>query len=131
MSPKQTRQIEYLDQVGYDFMAAAFAVYNELGNGFLEEVYQEGLEMELAGRQMPFISKPKLTIYYKGRLLNKKYEADLIISGEIIAELKAVKNILPEHEAQLMNYLKATRKKIGYVVNFGAHPKLQWQRRVL
>jgi len=120
----------YLQQEGYDFMNACFAVHNELGGGFLEEVYQESLEMELTDRGIPFVSHPKLQIYYKGRPLKKFYEADLIVIGEILIELKAVKALLPEHEAQLINYLRATRKRVGYLVNFAA-PRVQWQRIIL
>ena len=117
-------------QQGYDFMAAVFDVYNEMGSGFLEEVYHESLELELSSRAMSFVSKPKLTLFYKGRPLQKQYEADLII-GEIVVELKAVKALAAEHEAQLINYLKATRKRVGYLVNFGSFPKLEWRRFVL
>ena len=120
----------YLRQEGYDFMNACFAVHNELGGGFLEEVYQESLEMELTDRGIPFVSHPKLQLYYKGRPLKKFYEADLIVIGEILVELKAVKALLPEHEAQLINYLRATRKRVGYLVNFAA-PRVQWQRIIL
>jgi GxxExxY protein len=112
-------------------MAAAFDVYNEMGGGFLEEVYQESLEIELTERQIPFISRPKLTLYYKGRPLKKHYEADLIVIGEILVELKAAKTLAPEHEAQLINYLKATGKRVGYLINFGSFPLLQWKRLVL
>ncbi len=118
-------------QEGYDFMAVAFEVYNEMGSGFLEEVYQESLELELTERGIPFVAQPKLTIYYKGRPLKKHYEADLIIVGEIVVELKAHKTLAPEHEAQLLNYLKATRKRVGYLVNFGAFPRLEWKRLVV
>lgn len=118
-------------QEGYDFMAAAFAVYNEMGSGFLEEVYQESLEFELTDRGIPFVSRPMLPLFYKGRQLLKRYQADLIVVGEIIIELKAVRALAPEHDAQLINYLKATRKKVGYLVNFGAFPKLEWKRLVL
>ena len=118
-------------QQGYDFMAAVFDVYNEMGSGFLEEVYHESLELELSSRAMSFVSKPKLTLFYKGRPLQKQYEADLIIIGEIVVELKAVKALAAEHEAQLINYLKATRKRVGYLVNFGSFPKLEWRRFVL
>lgn len=118
-------------QQGYDFMAAVFEVYNEMGHGFLEEVYHESLELELIQRGIPFVSKPKLLLSYKGQLLKKQYEADLIVVGEIIVELKAVKNLLPEHEAQLINYLRATRKRVGYLINFGSFPKLEWKRFVL
>ena len=120
-----------LQQEGYDFMAAAFEVYNELGSGFLEEPYQEALEIELTERGIPFVAKPKLPIFYKGHQLRKTYEADLIVTDGIIIELKAVHLLAPEHEAQLINYLKATRKRVGYLVNFGSFPKLQWKRLVL
>lgn len=120
----------YLQQEGYDFMNACFAVHNELGGGFLEEVYQESLEMELTDRGIPFVSHPKLQLYYKGRPLKKFYEADLIVIGEILIELKAVKVLLPEHEAQLINYLRATRKRVGYLVNFAAL-RVQWHRIIL
>lgn len=120
-----------LQQEGYDFMAACFEVYNELGHGFLEEVYQESLELELTARGIPFTSQPKLQLFYKGKPLRKYYEADLIVIGEIVVEIKAVKTLLPEHEAQLINYLRATKKRVGYLVNFGAHPSLEWKRRIL
>jgi len=112
-------------------MAACFEVYNELGHGFLEEVYHESLEIELSERQIPFTSQPKLQLFYKGKPLRKHYEADLIVIGEIVVELKAVKAILPEHEAQLINYLRATKKRVGYLVNFGSNPSLEWRRRIL
>lgn len=105
--------------------------YNEMGHGFLEEVYQESTEIELNERGIPFTSQPKLQLFYKGKPLRKYYEADLIVIGEIAVELKAVKAILPEHEAQLINYLRATKKRVGYLVNFGSHPLLEWRRRVL
>ena len=89
------------------------------------------MELELTERRIPFVAQPKLTLRYKGRPLKKQYEADLIVIGEIVVELKAVKALLPEHEAQLINYLKATRKRVGYLVNFGAFPRLEWKRRVL
>ncbi len=118
-------------QEGYDFMAAVFDVYNEMGNGFLEEVYQESLELELNQRRIPYSAKPKLTLFYKGQPLKKYYEADLIVIGEIVVELKAAKTLTTEHEAQLINYLKATGKRVGYLVNFGSFPRLEWKRLVL
>lgn len=118
------------DPDGYALIGACFEVYNEMGNGYLEDVYQESLEPELAGQGIPYVAQPKLPIYYKGRLLRKHYEADLLVFDKIIVELKAVKTLLPEHEAQLINYLKATGRRTGYLVNFGAHPKLDWRRRV-
>jgi len=119
-----------LDPGGYALIGACFDVYNEMGNGYLEDVYQESLEIELADRGIPFVAQPKLPIYYKGRLLRKHYEADLIVLDKIIVELKAVKTILAEHEAQLLHYLKSTGRRVGYLVNFGAFPQLDWRRRV-
>jgi GxxExxY protein len=111
-------------------MGAAFEVYNEMGNGYLEEVYQECLEQELEMRHIAFASKAELTILYKGRPLNKKYVPDLLVLGEMVVELKAAKQIAPEHEAQLLNYLKATGKTVGYLINFGSVGKLEWKRMV-
>jgi len=118
-------------QEGYNFMAAAFDVHSEMGHGFLEEVYHESLELELTQRDISYVSKPKLSLFYKGQRLKKQYEADLIVIDEIIIELKAVKALLPEHEAQLINYLRVTRKHVGYLVNFGSFPKLEWKRFIL
>ena len=122
---------ELLKEEGYALMGAAFEVYNHLGAGFLEEVYQEAMEIELAARQIPFISKPHLQVVFKAHVLKKYYEADLLVVGQIIVEIKSVRAIAPEHEAQLINELKATRMRVGYLINFGAAPRLQWSRRVL
>jgi GxxExxY protein len=130
MSTDTPIQIEH-DADGYALIGACFEVYNEMGNGYLEDVYQESLEFELSDRGIPYVAQPKLPIYYKGHLLRKQYEADLIVLDRIIVELKAVKALLPELEAQLLNYLKATGRKVGYLVNFGAFPKLDWRRRIL
>jgi GxxExxY protein len=118
------------DADGYALIGSCFEVYNEMGNGYLEDVYQESLELELMSRGVLFVAQPKLPIFYKGKALRKHYEADLLVLDKIIVELKAVKILLPEHEVQLLHYLKATGRKVGYLVNFGAHPKLDWRRRV-
>lgn len=122
---------ELYEQEGYSLMGAAFEVYNQLGSGFLEEVYQEAMEIELKARSIPFISKPRLPVTYKEQLLKKYYEADLLVHEDVVVELKASRAIAPEHEAQLINELKATGKRVGYLVNFGSYPRLQWSRRVL
>ncbi len=118
-------------QEGYDLMAAAFEVYNEKGHGFLENVYQECMEKELSLRAMPFEAKPWLQLFYKGEPLQQGYEPDLLVFGGIVAELKAVQQLAPEHDAQLLNYLKALQKRVGYLINFGHHPQLEWKRMVL
>lgn len=125
-----TEASQLYQQEGYDFMAAAFEVYNQMGSGFLEEVYQECLELELTARGIPFTSQPRLTLHYKEKALRKQYTADLIVIEEIVVEIKATRSLAPEHDAQLINYLKATRKRVGYLVNFGAFPRLEWKRLV-
>ncbi len=116
---------------GYQFMAAAFEVYNQLGFGMAEEVYQESLEIELELRGVPFLAKHELLMHYKGRLLAKRYIPDLVVFGCLVIELKAVSELLSEHEAQLYNYLRITRQPVGYLLNFGTAGKLQWKRLIL
>jgi GxxExxY protein len=112
----------------YAIRGAVFEVYREMGSGFLEPVYQECLEKELAAREVPFVSQPELKLNYKGESLCQTYKPDLICFGEIIVELKAAKTIAPEHKAQVLNYLKATNLRLGLLVNFGSHPKAQIER---
>ena len=107
----------------YNIQGAIFELYREMGCGFLEAVYQECLEKELTFKSIPFISQPELKLDYKGELLEQTYKPDLICYGQIIIELKAVKEIAPEHKAQVINYLKATKLKLALLVNFGGYPK--------
>ncbi len=107
----------------YAIRGAIYEVYSVLGNGFAEEVYQEAFEAELSDRSIPFITHPRLQIRYKERLLEKVYIPDIVCFGKVILELKAVKALLPEHDAQLINYLKATSLRLGMLVNFGAYPR--------
>lgn len=117
-----------MQQEGYTLMAAAFDVYNEMGHGFTEDIYQESLEDELASRKVPYVAHGEVLIYYKQKPLRKKLRPDLIVYNDIIVELKAVSTIVPDHEAQLLNYMKAAQKPVGYLINFGASPKLEWKR---
>ena len=127
---KTEKDILLADEV-YAVVGAAFEVYNELGAGFLEPVYQEALEFELQSRRIPFLSQPRLQIAYKGHPLQKEYVADLIVLESVVVELKALDQLTSREEAQLLNDLKATGKKVGVLLNFGSHPKLEWLRRVL
>lgn len=120
----------YADEV-YQIQGAIFEVYKMLGSGFLEAVYQEALELELKHRDIPFESQKELTISYKGKELKQKYRADIVCYDKVILELKAVKTLLPEHSAQLHNYLRATQMKLGLLVNFAAMPKAELQRVIL
>jgi len=119
------------ERESYDIRGAIFEVYKEKGCGFLEPVYQECLEKELRLRGLPFVSQCELRLTYKGEPLTQTYKADLICHDKIIVELKAVKEIAPEHRAQVFNYLKATGLRLGLLVNFGHHPQVEIERIVL
>ncbi|WP_028320625.1 GxxExxY protein [Desulfatiglans anilini] len=115
----------------YAIQGAIFEVYREMGCGFLEAVYQECLERELTTRGIPFVAQTDLTLNYKGEPLKQTYKPDFICFGKIIVELKAVKEIAPEHKAQVINYLKATGMRLGLLVNFGHYPKVKIERIIL
>lgn len=120
----------YADEV-YAIQGAIFEVYKILGSGYLEGVYQEALELELAARGIPYKSQPEITISYKGSQLRQTYRADIICYDSIILELKAVKELLPEHSAQLFNYLRATNMRLGLLINFSHYPGADIRRIVL
>ena len=119
----------YLEEV-YELIGACYEVYNELGCGMVEDRYHEALVLELCYRGRPFVSKPKLPIYYKGVLLSKKYEPDIVSYEKIIMELKAVTALNDDHRAQVHNYLKASKFKVGLLVNFGKAGDLEYERIV-
>ncbi len=120
-----------LSKEGYALMAAAFEVHNELGGGLLEDIYQESLELELADRGLPFVPKSELLIYYKGRQLKKRYIPDLYVHDGMVVELKSVSALTPEHEAQLINYMRIAKKRVGYLINFGPIKGVEWKRFVI
>ena len=107
---------EYRDM--YDVVGAAMEVYNTLGRGMAEAVYQESLEKEFCRRGMEAEREKELRMYYKGELLEKTYFADFYFKG-IVVELKSVQEILPDHRAQLFNYLRITQHYRGILFNFG------------
>jgi len=114
----------------YRIIGACFEVYKEMGPGFLEAVYQECLAMEFTDQEIPFIEQPKLPISFKSRPLKKSYEADFLCFDAIIVEIKAVKTLTDDFRAQTINYLKATKKPLGLLVNFGHYPDLEYERFV-
>ena len=120
-----------LEDEGYRLMGAAFEVYNQLGYGMAEEIYQQSMEMELASRDITFSAKEPLTLFYKGRPLETHYKPDLFVFGRIVVELKAVAELISEHEAQLFNYMRISRQPVGYLINFGKKADLQWKRFIL
>lgn len=103
----------------HQIIGAAIEVHNEMGSGHLEAVYQECLEIEFELRNIPFISKPNLPLYYKGRKLKKFYVPDFIIFEQIVVEIKAQNMLTNEDKAQIINSLKTSRREIGLLINFG------------
>lgn len=112
----------------YRIVGACFEVYNEKGCGFLEAVYQECLEIEFQHLGILFESQKELTLTYRGRELKQKFIPDFICHAGIIVEIKAVDALHDVRRSQVINYLNATGFQLGILVNFGAHPKIEWQR---
>jgi len=108
------------DQRTYRIIGAALEVHKELGCGFLEAVYQEALAREFKTQEIPFRSQPTVEILYKGKPLAKTYQPDFICYEEIIVEIKAISGLTGVEEAQLINYLKATKLRVGLLLNFGS-----------
>lgn len=109
-------------------IGCAFAVSNSLGSGFVESVYEGALCLELAEQGIAFERQAPLRVSYKGQVVGS-FIADLIVERALLVELKALKQLASEHEAQVMNYLKASGLGVGLLLNFGA-PKLEIRRVV-
>jgi GxxExxY protein len=107
-------------------IASFYNVYNKLGYGFLEKVYENSLTVELSSQGLSVQQQRPITVYYAGVMVGEYY-ADLVVNDLIIVEVKAVKILAEEHEAQLLNYLKATSYEVGLLLNFG--PKAEFKRR--
>jgi GxxExxY protein len=123
-------ELLYRDE-SYAVIGACFEVYREKGNGFVEPVYQECLELEFGFQKLPFSSQSTLRLSYKGVELKQRYIPDFLCHEKIIVELKAVKELTDEHRAQVLNYLKASGLRLGLLVNFGHYPKLEFERIIL
>jgi GxxExxY protein len=104
----------------YRIRGAVFEVYRLMGSGFLEAVCQECLEREFQKREIPYVATPSLRIEYDGVQLKARYVPDFVCFEAIVVELKAVSQIAPEHRAQLIHYVRATRLRVGLLANFGA-----------
>jgi len=114
----------------YKIIGACMEIHKELGMGFLEAIYQEALAHEFTLQHIPYEQEIELKIIYKSYKLNKHYFADFICHNKIILELKAVSSITGKHEAQVLNYLKASGFKLGLLINFGTK-SLSYKRLVL
>jgi GxxExxY protein len=124
------RELLWKDEV-FAIVGAAMEVHGEFGPGFLEGVYHEAMELELLRQGVPFESQKSLPIWYKGQRLMKEYIADLFCHGKIVVELKALERLGGKEQAQLLNYLKASRCSVGLLINFGSHGQLEWKRYVM
>lgn len=101
-----------------------YEVYNELGYGFLERVYQNALYIELKNKGLEVVPQKKIKVYYRGNVVGDYY-ADLIVENRIIIELKAVEYIVEQFENQLLNYLRGTDCEVGLLLNFGKKPEFR------
>lgn len=115
----------------YKIIGAAMEVHKELGPGFLESVYEEAMGRESSKRQIPHAAQVKISVLYKGEKLSKEFIADYIGFGKIIVEFKCIPKLTKVEEAQIINYLKATGKEVGLLINFGSRGKLEWKRYIL
>ena len=112
---KMTKQ-QYMDM--YDIVGAAMEVYNTLGRGMEEPIYQEALQMELDERGIGYKREVWFDMFYKGKKMKKRYKADFVING-VIVELKSVIIFSSEHRAQLFNYMRITKQNRGILMNYG------------
>ena len=117
------------DQETYNIIGSAMAVHSELGHGFLKAIYHEALEREFNMQGIPFSKEKKLPVYYKKYKLKSYYLADFICYDSVIVEIKALRRLSGNEEAQLINYLKASGLNRGLLINFGAK-QLQYKRLV-
>jgi len=108
------------DKRTFKIIGAAMEVHKEMGCGFLEGVYQEALGIEFRVQGIPYKAQPVIEILYKGKPLEKKYQPDFMCFGEIIVEIKALERLSGTEESQIINYLKATKLKVGLLINFGS-----------
>jgi len=114
----------------FNIIGACMEVHSQLGHGFLENIYQEALELEFKQRGIPYVREEKIEVYYKEHTLKQFYIADFICHGNIIVELKALRTLETSHTAQVINYLKSTDLELGLLINFGER-SLQYKRLAL
>ena len=103
---------------------AFYTVYNTLGYGFLEKVYENAMVIELRKLGLKVVSQARIIVYYAGQEVGE-YNADLLVEDAVIVELKAARTLSPANEAQLLNYLKATVYEVGLLLNFGTQPQIK------
>jgi GxxExxY protein len=123
-------ELLYKDEV-YAIVGAAMDVYNQLGSGFGEAVYQDAMEIEVELRKISNNAQQDIFVYYKGQQLKSFFKPDLICYEKVVVELKALDRLTSREESQVLNYLKATGLPVGLLINFGGDRDLEWKRIVL
>jgi GxxExxY protein len=117
---KDTKYKELTEKV----IGIFYKVYNNLGYGFLENVYENAMMIDFKIENIPAISQYAIKVFYENKIVGE-YFADILVDGKVIVEIKAARNLALEHEAQLLNYLKATDKEVGLLLNFGPKPEIK------
>ena len=112
----------------YNIIGAAMSLYNEIGSGYSEPIYQECLSVLCSERDIPWEREKLLKMYFHGIELEKTYKADFVCNDDIIVELKTVTELLSEHRAQLFNYMRITNTKFGILINFGESQRLHAEK---
>lgn len=125
----ESKKMLEAEELTYKIRGCVFEVSRQLGGGFLEKVYENALLVELRNNGLNALNQQPINVYYKEQIVGE-YIADLIVENQVLIELKAMSSLSSAHEAQLLNYLKATNIKIGLLVNF-THPKAVIKRLVL
>lgn len=110
------------EDLTYKIIGAAFDVYNELGPGYLESVYEDALCYELDKNNIPYQRQVELDIRYKEAIFERRFRADVLVDAKVLVENKAIKALTKQDEAQLLNYLKTTGLRVGLLFNFGSTP---------
>ena len=118
-----------INELTYELNGAAIEVHRELGPGLLESVYEAAMCQELVLREIPFVRQAEIAVAYKGSPLDCGFRADIIADGRVILELKAIEQLQPIHDAQLINYLKLARLPVGLLINFNVPVLKQGIRR--
>ena len=124
---KSISKLKYSEITGMILNVFYMRVYAHLGYGFLEKVYENAMAYELKQRGLRVVKQHKIDVYYQGIIMGEYY-ADLVVNDKVIVELKAASQLLPQHEAQLLNYLRATQYEVGLLLNFG--PKATHRRKI-
>ena len=106
-----------------DIIKIFYKVYNTLGYGFLEKIYENAMMIEFRSSRIPAVSQFPVEVFYADKVVGE-HTIDILVDNKVIVELKAAKSIIPDHHAQLLNYLKATDIEVGLLLNFGPEPEI-------